>query len=546
MNNAQNLNDLEFNYKFVDLFTSLQDSNTQYHIPGHHSCLVASTGFVLDEALINGALAIVVSDIKVTRLSPSLAWLNIGDKLLTIDGTSINALVRNSQAFSVFRSMRPSLRSFYRVDGKLNKFPQKNQSIYTFKNAAGQTYTVNLPWLVEVNDECVEQATAVTDAIRSGYRIKPPRINEVEAPQNRSLNPKIFFNVASNPIVEWSIYEPERRKLGVIKLKTFGDEHNNATEITLAIRDLLQRELADTNAIVFDVRTNSGGPLGYAAELIPQLFAPNEILPDGGRLVVHPINAEILANSRSGELRKWHRAYRLAGTSDRYSPMVRFTEISEANYLGRVYNKPVGVFTSINCYGACEVFGRTMGFDSLEGMHAGAQIFGEDSFTGGILTNSADYNTFLSVKSPKNFPALPFIEQMPLAAPNFKVGWQQYGRNWEYFGVRIRRLIKPTVDDIRNPNEWSSQFDRIAAELLPEFKRNPHRESNTRPNQVFEIDQDECLACQERLKDTIISPCGHFCVCRACCEQLEMCPMCRQDIDCVVPAEISDPMDLTE
>ena len=51
---------------------------------------------------------------------------------------------------------------------------------------------------------------------------------------------------------------------------------------------------------------------------------------------------------------------------------------------------------------------------------------------------------------------------------------------------------------------------------------------------VGEDDDDEevtCKVCLFEEKDTLIMPCGHFCVCHDCAEQLKkknpLCPMCR-------------------
>lgn len=59
---------------------------------------------------------------------------------------------------------------------------------------------------------------------------------------------------------------------------------------------------------------------------------------------------------------------------------------------------------------------------------------------------------------------------------------------------------------------------------------------------VGEDDDDEeqlCKVCLFEPKDTLLMPCGHFCVCKGCAEQLKskspLCPMCRQHIVSLIP-----------
>jgi hypothetical protein len=55
-----------------------------------------------------------------------------------------------------------------------------------------------------------------------------------------------------------------------------------------------------------------------------------------------------------------------------------------------------------------------------------------------------------------------------------------------------------------------------------------------------EDDEEKCCkVCLFEEKDTLIMPCGHFCVCHDCGEQLKqknpLCPMCRQHIGQLLP-----------
>lgn len=49
----------------------------------------------------------------------------------------------------------------------------------------------------------------------------------------------------------------------------------------------------------------------------------------------------------------------------------------------------------------------------------------------------------------------------------------------------------------------------------------------------------ECTICLTERKDTLIMPCGHFCVCHECGKQLvaakHTCPVCRGNIQSLIP-----------
>lgn len=528
------MNDLAYHYRFVEIFRLFRDLNAEYHIPGSHACIIATSGIELD---VLEDLSIVVSAIKPNVLSPGLGSISLGDELLAIDGVQFALIAENWQSSGLIAHAIHGLSTLHRIDGKTSKLPANDEITFEFERVNGQTYHIALPWIAEINDECVEQVKKVEEAIKlrhSGNSLTVRNHTDIKQSKQKQPNPikpKVFFNPAPNSNVEWAIFEPERTNMGVITFKTFGDENNNSNDIALAVRDLLQGELANTSAVVFDVRSNPPGSLASAAELIPQLVSSNFIHTSGGTLKVHPLNERMLMRQATGNLSKWARAYRRCMPGSYYAPEVKFTEQREANALSQVYRKPVGVFTSSNCYGACEVFAATMDTNRA------AIIFGESRRTGANPTNSVDYNGFLHSKMGLRL-ILPYVTEMPLAAPNFKISWQRFGESWNYHATRSRYIMKPILRDILNPSEWSSQFSRIAYHLVRNFTQTEalqvHAVATILPDRIYENDDPDCVACQDTLKDTIISPCGHFCLCSACCEKLGTCPMCRREIACVV------------
>lgn len=53
--------------------------------------------------------------------------------------------------------------------------------------------------------------------------------------------------------------------------------------------------------------------------------------------------------------------------------------------------------------------------------------------------------------------------------------------------------------------------------------------------------EKECLVCLCENKDTLIMPCGHFCICSECGRSLvkhkQLCPICRGNIGSLIPMQ---------
>jgi hypothetical protein len=56
-------------------------------------------------------------------------------------------------------------------------------------------------------------------------------------------------------------------------------------------------------------------------------------------------------------------------------------------------------------------------------------------------------------------------------------------------------------------------------------------------------ENSECLICMSEVKNTILMPCNHLCVCLDCAKQLIVksakCPICRERITKVLPVKVN-------
>lgn len=517
------------------MFKSLHDLNTEYHIPGRHACIKAFTGVKFD---VSNRYQVLVSEIRPSPLSPEISTINIGDELVSINGIRIDPFDYASSSTGILRA---TITSWSELDGKTSRLPTSD-SVYGFRDQAGRIRSITLPWLATIDHQCARQAEEVTEAIRAGKPIKsfirdPSRqiVRRSDPATNQTIKAKIHTNPTAHRYVRWAIHTRRNRTLGVITITNFGETMDDAHAITESVRALLLGGLSNTDSIVFDVRSASGSSRSAAADFIPQMFSPTVHL--GGIRVRFSGLSERLLNVEDDRLESWRR---ISHPGTTYQDYVRFIQPID---LGRrwspVYHNAVALMISGNCRGACDVFVANMKDNNI------GIVFGEDVATAGVGSEAVDYNSFLNPHVPDYFTALPYANQMPLAAPNIKVAWKQYirltGSIIEGKGIEVYMFIPPTSRDIMNPDTSFTQYDEIVDVIFPRAvgvstTTNNHPVSTTLPDRIFEIDGEDCLAC-DQLKDTIISPCGHYCACKNCCDKMENCPMCRKPIDCVVPAK---------
>jgi C-terminal processing protease CtpA/Prc len=190
---------------------------------------------------------------------------------------------------------------------------------------------------------------------------------------------KLVLNPTSDPIISWGIWKPQSKNLGVIVMTAFTPILDTRGAVRL-IRDLLTNQLKDTNALLWDLRSNGGGSVPFA-DALPQLFGyeivpgfEQAIVPGFRRAIVAPANEGVFLNSTPSD--PWRQAYLNAKPGDRYVPLTRITPILEANFWGSAYIKPVGILHNGNCYSACDLFSASMKDNN------GATIFGEDGTSG--------------------------------------------------------------------------------------------------------------------------------------------------------------------
>ncbi|KAJ3078269.1 hypothetical protein HK102_004610, partial [Quaeritorhiza haematococci] len=260
-------------------------------------------------------------------------------------------------------------------------------------------------------------------------------------------------------IVSWALYTYNptdtntggrgSMKIGILRLDSFRpknvpeDQLDEADWVVQLVRGLLVKELADTDALIIDVRDNQGG-LITLAEGIPQLFIGGKktFEPAKARVLVNPINERILTASQLFDNTDWKTSFAESKNS-KYTRPVAFTTPEYANAYGQAYFKPVAVFTNGNCFSACDMF--TAGMQDS----GAALIIGEDPQTGAGGTNVMKLD-FFTTNDPSTFSPLP-----PRGDQTIRIGWRQIVRAntnqeaqlIEERGVVPEKVFRPTPGD---------------------------------------------------------------------------------------------------
>jgi hypothetical protein len=433
---AASLSDRDFHYGMLDIFTPLRDFHTLYLMPGPHSCIsnFKAIDFTITED--KGREQIVVKEFSqfddVKRLSPEHTKISIGDELLTIDNQPIQDYIRSrlflSGGANEFGGKKAVLNRMSVRPGAVDKVPTENANVYRFrKYPTGEEYTVTLPWVTGSRNECLPAARRVAQAVRNGTPLE--RIPIVSETSTETARQDIFENprtkvkkqafagdiaavdvIKVDDIVDYAIYKPESKNLGVIFLKSFVPTDRNVGRIVSLISNLLTNELRNTRAVVFDIRDNGGGIITLA-ETIPQLFKEG-IQPLQSRALNNAINREIFRSPAYGR-DNWTTAIEATPARNTYTNLVQFTPNSAANSLRPVYTKPVAIFNNAECYSSCDLF-SAMFQDNQVG-----PVFGEDGRSGAGGANVVELGTFFNVVAPSRFPAFPFVNRLPeRARPN--------------------------------------------------------------------------------------------------------------------------------
>jgi hypothetical protein len=111
-------------------------------------------------------------------------------------------------------------------------------------------------------------------------------------------------------------------------------------------------------------------------------------------------------------------------------------------------------------------------------------------------------------------------------------------------GTYFYRVKQPITVLRDEPTIQSPQTSRRISTDVTVPKKRKAPEPSRLPEKVYENEDPDCVICLDMPKEIILSPCGHFCLCKTCSSKLSdvshqrKCPMCRQVVVSLVTPEM--------
>ncbi len=476
VDNIDRLSTAQLHANLSNIFVSQRDLHLNYNFPLPHAAFIsflpfnfARTSSTADanEVRINNVYKVFFDVFFPTQRKPQ-----IGDLVLEYDGLPIKQAVSNAtingNGANLYGGFSRAIQ-YMTFSSQASSLPPTKDSITLKLKAAsnGEIYSITIPWLSQYDDSKLSPSTSTASA-----RTSTPDLNAVamsnEQTQERynqflqqnlvEDNSAIAKQATPEPSIKWAIVNQDSKKVGYISISSFVPSKVNDNGALSIIATLLRNQLASTDALVIDVRNNGGGSIVYADKL-PQLFMPGRALTNTARLLNSGTNFEVLNQDIFKQYwPNWVDLITKAhSTQNTYSKTGIFTSPDDANSLGQMYYKPIGVLANARSFSATDLFTCSMQDN------AAATIFGEDRSTGAGGANVLEQD-FFAYFAPQIFKPLPDGVSM-------RVSWRQTVRA----GYNVNALIEDhgCLADIQVPRDVSdlsngdqTQFNQIAKKLL--------------------------------------------------------------------------------
>ena len=473
---VETISDRSFHSEMADIFFKQNDLHTSYSYPKPYSCYRTLLPFSFKEVInLQGEKVIAVAYqstiAEVNALAQNLE-VKIGDTVISIDGVSVYEaakkwLPRTSGANPPAQFRRSvSLLSF--ISQKNNFFPENDMSEIVLKSRNGQTYTVKAPWIARGDVKCLTPekeetpATSREDFAADDYQLDFNRTYRPKKKIIKAITAETLKDTAE-PILKYKIVRNEYGDFGYLTLESFVPEKLSVDETIQVVKKLLSKELAKTDGLIFDIRSNGGGYI-FLAEGMVQLFTPKNPTPMNFVLKNSAANRHFMFETTS-DTSLFNIALRAAQAEGAiYTAPTPLNRAVELDTIGQYYFKPVGILTNANCYSSCDMFSAQMQD------HGSAIIFGEESTTGaGGANNRSLIDTIKALKENLGpYQKLPSGQDMGHSfRQSIRIG-KNAGILLEDRGVISDVIVPATLSDLYTDS--NDQFKVISKALAEKAK----------------------------------------------------------------------------
>ncbi len=473
--NIDRLSTAELHKNLSQIFVSQRDLHLNYNFPLPHAAFIsflpfnfARTASAADENEVRiGNVYGVFFDVFFPNQRKPL----VGDLVLEYDGLPIKRAVDlatvKANGANLYAGFSRALQFMTFTSQSSSLPPEKDQITLKLKSAkTGEEYSITVPWMSQYDDSkltpSANQASStdakLLDVVAMSNEPVQERYNQFLESNLIQDQGAIAKQATAEPSIKWAVVDRAGKKVGYISIGSFVPSRVNDNGALSIIANLLRNQLASTDALVIDVRNNGGGSIVYADKL-PQMFMPGNASTNSARF----LNTDVDFNLLNQDIFKlyWPNWVQLMtdahATKNRYSKTSVFTSKQDANTMGQMYYKPVGVLANARSYSATDLFTCAMQDNGA------ATIYGEDKKTGAGGANVLEH-AFFTVFAPEVFKPLP-------GGVSMRVSWRQSIRSGynngsmiEDHGCNADVQVPRSLSDLSNGDQ--SQFDRIADGLL--------------------------------------------------------------------------------
>ena len=414
------MDEVEFHQRMLAIYTSVRDFHVNYNLPKPYACYSSLTGFSLQKMKANKIIVTSVN-LNLKNLSPDLHKLTPGDELVSYQNTSPLSYIKSRSA-AVGASTPDAVivqgvfdlyfRSYY---GSI--LQKDNEITASFKKPNGEEYSVVAPWIARFNPDCLKEKTE--EKVQSGKTDENLREVKLKERKKFFLNwknkfitffknklplvKKKFLNsdttlvdlstphTTKHPNLFWKVIPYQGQNFGYLKLDSF-DAPEGTNAAVAEVKKVLTQNLADTSALVIDLRGNYGGQISFA-EKMAALF---------GAMPVKNIPFYVRANDFMSFMFKddpsWLKMMLPQGDNNTLVGPGNLTTISDLSRVSQSYFGKVVLLTNSECFSSCDLFSAVMKD------YARVKIYGTDhsTFGGGANVWATGYmkSAFESIDMP--------------------------------------------------------------------------------------------------------------------------------------------------
>lgn len=468
--------EMEFHHRLLEIFASLRDIHTSYHLPSPFRQHTAFLPFLIeqyfDKVDKKEPDRYLVSRIDRNHFKPTprstLRYFKPGVKVLYWNGMPIKRAIemngeRQAGSNTEARFAR-GLDSLTIRPLRVSLPPNEEWVEITYLDLHGKRRSMRHEWLV-YEAQTTPTAIKTSKLKRAAVDVLKTKINQVKRElfvTARDLPPQpgfenIFYHQNRPvPLTALGSKKAGHKRVGYIRLFSFNVD--DQVLFVNEIRDIITKPDFPQEGLIIDVRGNGGGRI-RAGERLLQLFTPGRIRPELFEFINTPLNLKIckIAPSDLG-LSKWVRSIEESVvTGATYSMGFPLTSEEACNDIGQVYYGPVLLITDALSYSTTDMFAA--GFqDNQVG-----QILGTSNNTGAGGANVWNYNDDFIKNTRTNSPGAAAAESLFKPLPrdtnltvairrSIRIG-QNEGRPLEELGINPDEPYHMTDRDLIYHNE---------------------------------------------------------------------------------------------